>query len=62
MCACFKTMQNNYSTSAMSAEAAASACAFLLLGSALVAESIFVVISGILGVYLIITTNKATAW
>ena len=47
MCDSFKSMQNNCSASTMSAEGAASACAFLLLGSAILAESIFVVFFGI---------------
>lgn len=58
MCACFKAMQNKCSTSAMSAEAGDFACAFLLVGSAVLAESIFVVILGVLAVFLRITIQK----
>lgn len=48
MYANFQTMQNNCSTSAMFAEAAAFVCAFLLVGSAIIAESIFAVILSII--------------
>ena len=44
MYANYTAMQNNSATSAMTAEAAVSVCAFLLLGSAILAESIFVLI------------------
>lgn len=43
MYAKFNAMQNNCSTSAVCAEAAASACALAVLGFALVAKSIFAI-------------------
>lgn len=42
-----QSMQDTCSASAMCAEEAFSACAFLLLGSAILAESIFVVLISI---------------
>ena len=62
MCACYNAMHHNAATSVMSAEAAASVCVFLLLGSAILAESIFAFIVGIiLAVILIIKQKAATA-
>ena len=52
MYATSKAMQNKCSTSASFAEAGEFACAFFLLGTAIAAESIFVVIFGILAVLL----------
>lgn len=45
MYANYTSMQHNFASSAPSAEAAASFCAFLLLGSAILAESIFAIFS-----------------
>lgn len=58
MYANYNAMQNNSTTSAMTAEAAASACAFLLLGSAILAESIFVLIVPIIMVGVRIFRKK----
>ena len=54
MYANFQSMQNNCSTSAMFAEAAAFVCAFLLVDSAVLAESIFVVMIPIICVFLLV--------
>ena len=60
MCACFSAMHHSFATSAC-AEAAASACAFFLLGSAILAESIFSAVILILAVGIIIFSQSATA-
>lgn len=54
MYANFQSMQNNCSTSAMFAEAACFVCAFLVVGLAVLAESIFVVIIPIISVFLLV--------
>ena len=61
----FNVMQNNHSTSASCAEAAAFACSLAVLGFAVIAKSIFaisVLISvHLLGVVGIIRVSKQTA-
>lgn len=42
MCACFPSMHHDFTAASMCCEAAASFCVILLLGSAILAESIFV--------------------
>jgi len=61
MYANFQTMQNNCSTSAVCAEAAAFVCAFLLVDSAILAESIFVVLLPIICVFLLVLKFNITA-
>ena len=53
MYAAMNSKQHFNATSAMSAEAAASACALCVLGSAMLAESVFVVLLSIIIVVLV---------
>lgn len=53
MYAAMNSKHHFHATSAMSAEAAASFCAYALLGSVIAAESIFVVLIAILVVVLV---------
>lgn len=61
MYAVAQSMRDTCSASALYAEEAFSACAFLLLGSAVLAESIFVVLISIWIVFGLILLQKATA-
>lgn len=57
MTATMKSMHHFNATSAMSAEAAASSCALCVLGSAMLAESVFVVLISIIIVVLVRSHN-----
>lgn len=61
MCGNFQSMQNNNSTSAMSAEAAAFVCAFLLVDLAVLAESIFVALFPIICVLILVLKLNESA-
>ena len=61
MYATYNAMQNNCSTSASCAEAAAFACALTVLGFAVLAKSIFAISVLILAVVEVIRVSPSTA-